>query len=183
VKVILLLICLAICVPVCLSQSNETVKPDLSGTWEFEAPRNKQAKSQDSTWEQVKITHRDPELIIRLKIQTWDVTDERDLIYYTDGRGETNTARPMIANFDSWQPGTTDSQTIWSKDKVVTRSVEQSFSGAAIVVYEIVDEWKLSSDGKTLTQTTKKSPKKDVKGNAAFGNEFESRTVYKLISK
>jgi outer membrane lipoprotein-sorting protein len=135
-KVLLLLICLATCVPVCLSQSNEAVKPDLTGTWQVEAPHQKGAKSQEGPPEQIKITHHDPELIIRRMVQNSDVSQERELTYYTDGRGETNTIAGLTTNtdFESWRPRETESKTIWSKDKVVTRSVEQSVSSAAIYV-------------------------------------------------
>jgi hypothetical protein len=186
-KVLLLLICLATCVPVCLSQSNEPAKPDLSGTWEVEAPHQKKAKATDIPPEQIKITHRDPELIIRRTVQNDGVAEERELIFYTDGRGETNTRAGLTTNtgFESWQPRETESKTIWSKDKIVTRSVEQSISSAAIYVHETVDEWQLSSDGKTLTKTTRTTAKKDVQGNAAStaGDGIELKTVYKLISK
>src|SRR5580765_3696098 len=151
-KVILLLICLSTCVPICLSQSNETVKPDLSGTWEL-VPRQKGEEL--SPPQQIKITHHDPELIIRGTVPAKAEPEERELIYYTDGRGERNTTGELTIklHFESWEPTETESKTAWSKDKIVTRSAEQSFSGAAIVVYEIVDEWKLSSDGKTLART------------------------------
>jgi hypothetical protein len=181
-RVILLLICLSTCVPVCLSQSNETVKPDLTGTWEL-VPHQKGEEL--SPPQQIKITHHDPKLIIRGTVQAKAEPEERELIYYTDGRGERNTTGELTIklHFESWEPTETESKTIWSKDKIVTRSAEQSFSGAAIVVYEIVDEWKLSSDGKTLARTTTTKPKKDVSGNAAYGDGFEFKRVYKLIPR
>jgi len=186
-KAILLLICLVTAVPVCLCQSNETVKPDLSGTWEVEAPHQKKAKAPDSPPERIKINHHDPEFIIRRMVQTDGVPEERELTYYTDGRGETNTRAGLTTNtdFESWRPRETESKTIWSKDKIVTRSVEQSIASAAIFIHETVDEWKLSSDGKTLTKTTRTMAKKDVQGNAAStaGDGIELKTVYKLISK
>jgi hypothetical protein len=184
-RILLLLTCLAVCVPVCFSQSDKTVKPDLTGTWEFKPPGNKGAKTQNNILEQVKITHHDPELILRYKIQSDGVTEERALTYYTDGRGETNTTGPKSnADSDSWQPDI-ESTTTWSEDKVVIRSVKQSFSGVAIFVIEIVDEWKLSSDGNTLIRTTTTTPKKDVGAiTAAFvGDGKEHKTVFKLISK
>src|SRR5689334_15727737 len=94
-KVLLLLICLAACVAAGFSQS-KIVKPDLTGTWEVDAARNKETKSQSSVPEQIKITHRDPELIIRRQIIIKGVPEQRDLTYYTDGRGETNPATAWL---------------------------------------------------------------------------------------
>ena len=183
-KAILLPICLFSSVAVCPGQSNKTVNPDLTGTWEAQYPHNKgETKSEYSPPEQIKITYHDPELIIHRKVGIEDAPAELDLTYYTDGRGEKNTEWPATERFEAWKPAEVQSQTSWSNDKIVTRSVRQSFSGAAIFVVEIVDEWKLSSDGKTLTQTTRTTPKKDVQGNAAYGDGIEIKIVYKLISK
>jgi hypothetical protein len=63
--------------------------------------------------------------------------------------------------------------------------VSQTFGGGAVFEFEIVDEWRLSSDGKTLTKTSKTIPSRSLTGNAAFviGNGAEFKEVYKLISK
>lgn len=47
------------------------------------------------------------------------------------------------------------SSTRWSGNKIVTRSMLQLQAGGRVIEFELVDEWKLSSDGKTLTQATR----------------------------
>ena len=87
-RLILLPILLVACVAISFGQSNQTGKPDLSGNWELDPARSHLGKSDTSTPQQIKITHHDPELIIRRKIVIKGVPEERNLIYYTDGRGE-----------------------------------------------------------------------------------------------
>lgn len=187
-KVALLLICLVGYVATGFGQSTKDSKPDLSGTWEFDAARSNVAKSKKSAPEQIKITHHDPELTIHRKVSIDGVQEERHLTYYTDGRGETNPTTAWVTTnpgSESWRPNETKSKTAWSKNKVVTRSVSQTFGGGAVFEFEIVDEWRLSSDGKTLTKTSKTIPSRNLTGNAAFviGNGAEFKEVYKLISK
>ena len=187
-KVILLPIYLVALAAIAFGQSTSKVKPDLSGTWEFDAARSNVAKSKSSSPEQIKITHHDPELIIRRKVIVNGLPEERDLSYYTDGRGERNpTTAWVTTNPGSYsiRPSAIESKTAWSKDKIVTRSVSRVSAGAAIVEFEIIDEWRLSSDGKTLIKTTRTVHKTNVTPNDAFvvGSGAEFKAVYKLISK
>lgn len=187
-KVLLLLMCFVSLVAMCFGQSSNTPKPDLSGTWEFDGARSNVAKSKkNSSPEQLKITHNDPELIIRRKIEIRGVPEEQDLTYYTDGRSEKNPTTDWLTTnpgSDSFKPAETASKTTWSKDKIVTRSISRSYAGTAIIEFEIIDEWKLSSDGKTLTKTTRFVPSKDMR-NIAFvaGMGTDLKAFYKLISK
>jgi len=185
-KVVLLPICLIACVSICFGQSNKTAPLDLSGTWEFDAARSHFEHSK-SPPEQIKITYQDPKLIIRRKVNINGVPEERDLIYYTDGRGETNPTTSWVStgpNGDSYRPTLTTSKTTLSKDKIVTRSLSRTYAGAAIVEFEIIEEFRVSSDGKTLTKTSRTVPSKDVPANVAFfGRQAEFKMVYKLISK
>jgi len=189
VKALLLPIFLVAFAAICFGQSSNTGKPDLSGTWEFDAARSNVAKSKNnSSPEQIKITHHDPELIIRRKVIINGLPEERNLTYYTDGRGETNPTTAWVTTnpgSDSYRPAATPSKTIWSKDKIVTRSVSRAYAGTAIMEFEIIDELRLSSDGKTLTKTTRTVPKRDVTGNAAFvvGSGADFKAVYKLINR
>ena len=187
-KVTLLLICLVGYVAIGFGQSNKDSKPDLSGTWEFDAARSNIVKSNKSAPEQIKITHHDPELTIHRKVSIDGVQEERDLTYYTDGRGETNPTTAWVTTnpgSESWRPHETKSKTSWSKNKVVTRSLSQTLGSGAVFEFEIVDEWQLSSDGKTLTKTSKTIPTRSLTGDAALviGNGAEFKEVYKLISK
>jgi hypothetical protein len=187
VKVLLLPICLVALAAICFSQSSNTGKPDLSGTWEFDAARSNFARSRSSP-EQIKITHHDPELIIRRKIIVNRVSEERELTYYTDGRGEKNPTTSWVTTnpgSDSFKPSETASKTTWSKDKIVTRSVSRFYAGAETMEFEIIDEWRLSSDGQTLTKTTRTVPMRTVNSNGVFvsGRGTDMKAIYKLISK
>ena len=190
-KVVLLPICLIACVAICFGQTNKNAPPDLSGTWEFDASRSHFESSKKGPPEQIKITYHDPQLIIRRKVNLNGVVQERDLIYYTDGRGETNptttwmSTEPNPKPNDAYRPALTTSKTTLSKDKIVTRSVSRSYAGAAIIDFEIIDEYSISSDGKTLTKATRTVPSKDIPANVAFVNRSgaEFKMFYKLISK
>jgi hypothetical protein len=184
-KLLLLPLILALPTGVYFSQSNKTVVADLSGTWEVDLGRSGFAKSKNSSPEQIKITHHDPQLTIRRMVKGDGVQEEREFTYYTDGRGETNPAAWLgtDSSLESWRPSEIRSTTIWDKDKVVTRSVRMSIGGSAVYQADASDEWRLSSDGKTLTEITRTVPNQDLKGNAAVSNGTNSKLVYKLISK
>ena len=47
------------------------------------------------------------------------------------------------------------SKTTWSGNKLVTRSTLRSLIAGRELEFDIIDEWKLSQDGKTLTQTSR----------------------------
>jgi len=189
VKVLLLPIFLIALTAICFGQSNNTGKPDLSGTWEFDAARSNLAKSKNNSYlEQIQITHHDPELIVRRKVIINSVPAERDLTYYTDGRGEKNPTTSWITtnpSSDSSRPAQTQSKTTWSKDKIVTRSVSRFSASTMIIEFEIIDELRLSLDGQTLTKTTRTNPLRTVTGNGVFegGRGTDLKVVYKLISK
>jgi len=172
---------------VCFGQSTKTVKPDLTGTWQLESPRHSSSNSPNKPPEQIKITHHDPELIIRRKVQIKGVPQEQDLTYYTDRRGETNPTTEWVTSNpgdETYRPMETKSQTSWNKNKVVTRSVSRPFARATSFEFEIVDEWRLSEDGKTLTLTTRTNPQSNSSANAVFaGPGTDIKRVYKLISK
>ena len=187
-KVILLPICLIAWAAICFGQAKKIEKPDPSGTWELDAARS-HIDTQKGPPERIKISYSDPQLIMHRKVNVYGVPEERDLIYYTDGRGETNPTTSWVttepgAN-DAYRPSVTTSKTTWNKDKIVTRLRSRSYAGAAIVDFEIIDEYSLSADGKTLTKTTRMEPSKDVPANVSFvargGGEF--KMYYKLISK
>ena len=82
-------------------------------------------------------------------------------VYFTDGRGETNQATSTLAtNPSAFKPEdlkkqVTKSKTKWSGEKIVTRSKLRLDVAGHFVEFEQVDEWKLSQDGKMLTQTSR----------------------------
>ena len=134
-------------------------KPDLSGAWLLNAKKSNAVGLTGRPDLPIKISHQDPELRITLTSESNGQVVERRLVYFTDGRGEENQATTMLTTNPGVSPrdprNETKSTTRWSGDKIVTRSLLQLQAGGRVIEFELVDEWKLSSDGKTLTQTTR----------------------------
>jgi hypothetical protein len=135
-------------------------KPDLSGAWLLDAKKSNSAGLTSRPDLPIKISHQDPELRITLTSESNGQLVERNFVYFTDGRREDNEATAMLTTNPNPSPGDlrkerTKSTTRWSGDKIVTRSLLQLQAAGRVVEFEFVDEWKLSSDGKTLTQTTR----------------------------
>ena len=135
-------------------------KPDLTGSWLLDAKKSNSVGLTSRPDLPIKISHRDPELRITLASESKGQVVERESIYFTDGRGEENQATTMLTTNPGAPPRDlqkeqTKSTTRWSGNKVVTRSLLQLQAGGRMLEFELVDEWKLSSDSKTLTQTTR----------------------------
>jgi len=173
-----ILILLATCAANGLAQANKSKpKPDLSGTWEFDRKRSNVGKSNSSSPpEQITITHHDPELKIRKTVTVNGQKEERELTYYTDGRGETNPTTAWITA----NPGSESGRPPETKSKVFL-----PHTSAAIIEFEITVERRISSDGKTLTETTHTKAKPDPMSNSVFvaGRGADFKAVYNLVSK
>jgi hypothetical protein len=134
-------------------------KPDFSGTWQLDTAKSNVGPSVTSD-QPIKIIHHDPELRITHFLQINGQSTEKEFVYYSDGRGETN---PRIMFFttgtDLKKPGNdkdlTNSTTKWNGDKLVTRSSFRNIVRGRSLEIDVIDEWKLSKDGKTLTQTSR----------------------------
>lgn len=189
-KLVTILILLAAVAVTGFAQANKSKpKPDFSGTWEFDRKRSNVGKSNSaSPPEQITITHHDPELKIRKTVTINGQKEERELTYYTDGRGETNpTTAWVTANpgSNAGRPPETTSKTSWSGEKIVTRSVFLPRTGSAIVEFEITVERRISSDGKTLTETTHTKARPEPMSSSVFvaGGGTDLKAVYNLVSK
>jgi hypothetical protein len=140
--------------------ANKKAKPDLSGTWQldsYETSKGKSVKATDVVFMIVK--YQEPEIKF---IENNGRTDEQELIYYSDGRGEENPSGISVSSV-SREPDPTQfseklaSKTKWDGDKLVSRGLLRRVVSGQIFRLEIVKEWKLSSDGKTLNETTRKT--------------------------
>ena len=152
----LLSLCLAACVVGAAARDDkkkdEKPRPDLSGTWELDRSksdfglfRDRPISKADST---LVIAHRDPELKITRTLRLNEQQETKEFTYYTDGRGETNPA--------TLGAGEVKSKTKWEGDKVAARA-RMSWpgrGGGAGVEMDVTQKWQVSSDGKTLTNTT-----------------------------
>lgn len=135
-------------------------KPDLTGTWLIDVKKSNSVGLTSRPDLPIKISHQDPELRITLTSEANGQLGERQFVYFTDERGEENEATAMLTTNPGAPPRDpqkerTKSKTRWSGNKIVTRSLLQLQAGGRVVEFDLVEEWKLSSDGKTLTQTTR----------------------------
>lgn len=138
--------------PFCFSFSSEqakqgTVKPNLNGVWVLKSQSRKSDESQANVAPTVVISQTGQEIKITRKIHENGKESVQELIYYSDGRGETN---PTSDGKDRLK-----SNTKWSGKKLIIKfSIPSNTVNRNAVVNERVDEWKLSDDGQKLTQTS-----------------------------
>lgn len=161
-------------------------KLDFTGTWLLDTAKSNVGSS--ATPDQpLKISHRDPEFRITRLVASNGQVNGRDFVYYTDGRGETNPTIVFLSTGTDMNPqghdkDVTKSKTTWSSNKLVTRSTVRSLIGGQVLEFEIIDEWKLSTDAKTLTQTSRTVFRQDTSG-AIFvpANRPDNRRVYNRV--
>ena len=70
----------------------------------------------------------------------------KEFTYYTDERGETNQATLGV--------GEVKSKTKWDGDKVVSEASIERRGQSGPYKLDVTQKWQVSSDGKTLTNTT-----------------------------
>jgi hypothetical protein len=168
------------------NKSTQT-KPDLSGTWLLD-PKKSNITGPTSRWDlPTKVSHHDPEFRITYMSQSNGQPVELDFVYFTDGRGETNPAEYLLTTDP--QPATpgdvakemAKSKTRWSGNKIVTRSPLSITVAGNMLEFEVIDEWTLSADGKTLTQTSKTVSKQSSSGRFVPATAPEDKRVYNRI--
>jgi hypothetical protein len=136
-------------------------KPDFSGEWLLDLDKSDKKLLPPRPDLPIKISHQDPEFKLTTTSESKGQMVERVFVYYTDERGETNQATALLtADPGSVKPGDIDKQvtkskTSWSSEKIVTRATLRLVVGGHVLEYELVDEWKLSRDGKVLTKTSR----------------------------
>ena len=154
-----LLVTLFLCATVA-AQNKSTAKPDFSGTWLLDAKKSNTGGLTTRPDLPMTISHQEPEFKMVISSEANGRITKHEFVYFTDGRGEMNEATSVITSDPSgFKPEDlrnrkTESKTKWSGNKVVTRSrYKLNVPGGSFVEFEQVDEWKLSNDGKVLTQT------------------------------
>ncbi len=167
-----------------------TVKPspDFTGTWLLDTAKSN-VGSPTTRDQPVRITHRDPEFRITRMVESDGRVAGQEFVYYTDGRGETNrmvnSLRPhSYLNPERDNKVAIKSRTTWTGNRLITRfrSPERSVIGGQLLEFEIIDEWKLSPDGKALTQTSRTVFRPDNSG-AIFvpANRPDMKRVYNRV--
>lgn len=162
---------------------------DISGKWLLDRSKSNAGDfgKRDTP---VVIVYNEPELRITRTLERNGQTLERDFVYYTDGRGETNMALILLTtNTRDVTAADIDKEVIKSKttrqrDKIVIRAIRRNMAGTHVFEYEMVDEWKLSSDGKTLTQTSRMIFRPDLSSRSVFvpTNRPDDKRVYNRVN-
>jgi hypothetical protein len=172
--------------PVLGKQKTAKPKPDFTGTWLLDRTKSNIGPPL-LTDQPLKIVHHDPELRVIHRVQNNGQSVEKDFVYYSDGRGETNpTTMYLSTGTDMNKPRSdkdvTKSKTRWDGNKLVTRSTLSSIIGGHSLEFDIVDEWKLSKDGKTLTQTSRTVFREDMSGGIFVpANRPDNKRVYNRV--
>jgi hypothetical protein len=181
-----LILVFALGVPAPEKQKTTKSRPDLTGTWMLDPSRSNVGPSR-RTDRPLKITHHDPEFKITRMIEHNSLVTGQDLVYYTDGRGETNPTTMFLSTSTDMNPqghdkDVTKSKTSWSGNKLVTRSSLRSIIAGRVLEFTIIDEWKLSQDGKTLTQTSRTVFNPDASPGVFIpANRPDIRRVYNRV--
>ncbi len=158
---IYLLLVLTVAVPQSVKGSGKVeaqgAKPNLSGEWLLvsQSDSNSRRVSQPPEVQvQLSISHHDPEIKITRIKTTGALREVEEFTYYSDGRGEKNQGFGLTTKPPAVEKVQITSKSGWKKDKLIVRgSYRQALAGQFREVRQ-EDEWKLSSDGRTLTQTT-----------------------------
>lgn len=157
------LICLSVATSVFAGYQTKPAKakPDFTGEWLLDLKKSDQKALPSRPDLPLKISHHDPELRITQRSEKDGKTIERESIYFTDERGETNqatttiTTNPGSVRAEDLEKQVVKSRTRWSGDKLITVSTLRLTAAGHVLDYELVDEWKLSKDGKALTRLSK----------------------------
>lgn len=164
-------------------QLSNTNKPNLSGQWVLDHQEDEFGKSNMRLPGEVKliVVHNEPEIKITQISNSKGQSVSEELIYYSDGRGEKNLG-PHSPHRISTKPSDADdevmkSKTKWKGNKLVTQThIHKTESGATLIM-DIIDEWKLSTDGRTLILTTTYAG-----GNGLSPADLEAKLRPQLIS-
>lgn len=175
----------------CFGQAAKSA-PDLSGTWKLrKIDSTRVAPNANSSFIDMtlNITARASELKIERITAASSAQPVTEIFtFYSDGRGESNSALPLAfkprsksfpTNVIS-EPESFTSKTVWDKEKLVTRYDAAKTVYSSEVVYTSGRyEWKLSDDGKQLVMTNSSLAESNNPSNTGelFGNNYQRRTV------
>jgi hypothetical protein len=133
-------------------------KPDFSGSWLIDLKKTDQKARPTRPDLPISIIHHDPELRVKESSEKDGKIVERESVYFTDERGETNQATQFMMSTGSSLPTNeiererTKSYTRWSGNKIISVATLRMVLGGRALEYKVIDEWKLSGDGNELTR-------------------------------
>ena len=123
------------------AQSESKQQADFSGKWSLESKDGNKVTGDKTT---LIISQTGPE--IKVLQESSQRGTSQEFTYYSDGRGETNPSN---------SGGQFRSITSWKKNALVIKfSLPSTRANNNVVVNERIDEWTMSKDGQTLTQTS-----------------------------
>ncbi len=133
------------------NQAAEKPRPNFSGTWVRDNSKSNLGPFSGSPMARAELTlvivQHDPELKISRKLKLGERELAGELTYYTDGRGEINPS--------SFSRAEVKSKTKWDSDQIVAQSPHSRTTPAGGTInLDTTERWELSSEGKTLIQTT-----------------------------
>jgi hypothetical protein len=150
-------------------------KPDLSGTWALDKEKSDKVKipllDNETT---LVIVQRDPEISMTHTASLGDSEMPWKATYYTDGRGEAYQS-PLGG-------GSVKSKTRWDGNKLQTRYTIQKVYPGRVVNVDVIEEWKLSKDGKTLTQRLAAVPQPGGQRRGTV-SRVENQRIFNRVSQ
>ena len=131
-------------------KKKEKAHPDFSGTWRIDKAKSDFGEFSERPLSKADATlvveHKEPGLKVRRTLSLNGQEEVKEFTYYTDERGETNQATIGV--------GEVKSKTKWDGDRVVSEAHVTRRSQTGPYDLDVVQKWQVSSDGKTLTNTT-----------------------------
>ena len=142
--------CVLLWVAMCAAQDSKG-RPDFGGSWTRDRSKSDFGRLRDSPDAKRDVTllvsYEEPTLKLTRRTSFEGREERQELVYYTDGRGETNPSTLGRVGLKS--------QTKWDGKKIVSRSTltRRAPDGGTLELNSI-EKWELSADGRTLTQTS-----------------------------
>lgn len=182
------LLLIALCATVNLAQEKKEKsvkpKPDLTGLWMLDTSKVKAKAETQSLEIKLVVAHDEPEIKFTYSTK---LGEKREVVYYTDGRGEEN-AQPVTITLvgrgdEPKEKPRIKSKTKWDGDKLVMSALFSQVVAGHLFITEVVKEWKLSKDGNILTETLRsRNPNAMMRsGGPAMANEYTR--VYRRVSE
>lgn len=172
-------------------------RPDLSGTWTLDKEKSRpqtaglylfRKKFDPNSVPDITlvISQHDVEIKIARRTKTKDEEQSQEIVYHPDGREE---MIPLII----WngREVKAKSRASWSGNTLVARHLVRESLDEYDAGFEVIFEWKLSKDGKTLSQitriisedmtVTRGQPFPSIRGNLASNAPWVSKKVFKRV--
>jgi hypothetical protein len=159
-------------------QRKAVSKPDLASLWILDKSKSSKGVVADLT---VLIEQQEPEIKITRRAGLGSEERVDNLVYYSDGRGETNT---IMATTTSDGQREIRSVTKWEGDKLMIRSpakVQRSRDGHSTGELGRIEKWQVSKDGLLywITSSTWEGVASDSVPAFALPNLAEIKRVFR----